>query len=47
MVRIIKTTVKLLIRTIIFIACFGLFTFVYIVVLLSELGTNKPKLAVH
>ena len=47
MVNIIKTTVKLLIKTIILIACFWFVAFVYIVVLLSELGTNKPKLAIH
>ena len=47
MLRIIKTTGKLLVNTVVLIAFVGVVVFVYIMVLLSELGPNKPKLTVH
>jgi len=47
MLSIIKTMGKLLVNTVVVIAYVSLFVFVYIMVLLSELGSNKPKLTVH
>jgi len=45
MLRIIKMLVKLLINVVVVTACFGFFVLFYIVLLIGELGTNKPKLA--
>ena len=47
MLSIIKTMGKLLVNTVVLIAYVSLFVFVYSMVLLSELGPNKPKLTVH
>ncbi len=47
MVRIIKTMAKLLVNTVVLIAFVGVVVFVYIMVLLSEVGPNKPKLVIH
>ena len=47
MLSIIKTMGKLLVNTVVVIAYVSLFVFVYIIILLSELGPKKPKLTVH
>ena len=47
MLSIIKTMAKLLVNTVVLIAFVGFIVFVYIMVVLSELGPNKPKLTVH
>ena len=47
MLGIIKRTVKLVVNTVVLIAFAGFIVFFYMMVLLSELGPNKPKLTVH
>ena len=47
MLSIIRTTGKLLVNTVVLIAFVGVVVFVYIMVLLSEVGPNKPKLVIH
>ena len=47
MLNLIKTTGKLLVNTVALIAFIGVVVFVYIMVLISEVGPNKPKLVIH
>jgi len=47
MLNIIKTTGKLLVNTVVLIAFIGFVVFVYIMVLLSEVGPNKTKLVIY